>query len=251
MSVVAITNRKGGTGKTTTAVNLAACLAEMGHSVLLVDADAQANATASLGAEVATRGAGTSALITDGSSVSDATVGCSVEGLDLVPAGPDLATAEMELGGGDEAAGTLRDKLAGDRHDFVIIDTPPSMGKLAALALVAAQDVIVPLQCDYLSLEGLREFAANLSRLRDGLNPGMRLAGLLKTMYDGRTRLARDVSDELDRHFGSKVFRTSIPRNVRLAEAPSYGVPVTAYDPGCPGAKAYRELAKECVERLQ
>ena len=251
MTTVAISNRKGGTGKTTTAVNLAACLAEMGKNVLLIDADAQANATISLGAGMADDHSGTMALIASESPVRDTTVASSMDGLELVPAGSVLATADMMLGGDDETVMGLRDKLSDDDHDYVIIDTPPSMGVLALSALVAAEDVIVPLQCDYLSLEGLREFGSNLSRLRNNLNPEMRLAGLVKTMYDSRPLLSRQVSDELDRHFGTKVFRTAIPRNVRLAEAPSHGLPVILHDANCPGAKAYRELAREFVERVQ
>ena len=251
MTTVAISNRKGGTGKTTTAVNLAACLAEMGKNVLLIDADAQANATLSLGADMADDDSGTMALITGDSPVSETTVASSMDGLELVPAGSVLATADMMLGGDDETVMGLRDKLSDDDHDYVIIDTPPSMGVLALSALVAAEDVIVPLQCDYLSLEGLREFGSNLNRLRNNLNPGMRLAGLVKTMYDSRPLLSRHVSKEIDRHFGSKVFRTAIPRNVRLAEAPSHGLPVILHDATCPGAKAYRELAREFLERIQ
>ena len=251
MTTVAISNRKGGTGKTTTAVNLAACLAELGKNVLLIDADAQANATISLGAGMADDHAGTMALIASESPVSETTVASSMDGLEIVPAGSVLATADMMLGGDDETVMGLRDKLGDDDHEYVIIDTPPSMGVLALSALVAAEYVIIPLQCDYLSLEGLREFGSNLNRLRNNLNPEMRLAGLVKTMYDSRPLLSRQVSEELDRHFGSKVFRTTIPRNVRLAEAPSHGLPVILHDANCPGTKSYREFTREFLERVQ
>ena len=249
MTVIAITNRKGGTGKTTTAVNLAACLAEQKKNVLLIDTDAQANATVSLGVSTAGDDAGTMAVITTERQIEGETRPSSMECLEVLPAGSALAAIDMTLGEDDAKVSILRERLKGDEHDYVIIDTPPAMGVLAMSALVAAESVIVPLICDYLSLEGLREFGNNLNKVRDKLNPGMQLSGLLKTMYDGRTLLARQVSDELDRHFGSKVFKTVIPRNVRLGEAPSHGKPVILYDARCSGAIAYRELAGEVLAR--
>ena len=249
MNTLAVTNRKGGTGKTTTAVNLAACLAELGQDVLVIDVDPQANATTSFGAAPAADDEGTLALLQTDRSVSDVSIESSMPRVTLVPAGPMLAVAELEMSTRPEWRTLLRDKLVAGPHDCIILDTPPAMGVLAINALTAAHDVIVPLQCDYFSLEGLREFAANLNQLRLKVNPDLKLAGLLKTMYDNRTVLARQVATELDRHFGSKVFRTVIPRNVRLAEAPSYGVPVIMHDPSCTGAQSYRALAREFLAR--
>ncbi|MBF2735857.1 MAG: ParA family protein [Betaproteobacteria bacterium AqS2] len=246
MKTVAVANRKGGTGKTTTAVNLAACLAARGRSVLLIDADPQANATVSVGLPLAADGTGTAALLAADADLAAAAAPTPFPRLAAVPAGPALAAAEFGFEErGDGWQRVLRDKLTQARHDHVIIDTPPAMGFLAYNCLAAADGLLVPLQCDYFSLEGLREFAANLARIRQAHNPGLRLAGLLRTMHDPRTLLARQVSEGLRRQFGSLLFETSIPRNVRLAEAPSHGKPVIHFDRGCSGARAYEALADE------
>ena len=253
MTALSVSNRKGGTGKTTTAVNLAACLAEFGNSVLLVDTDPQGNATSSLGSPPAGDGGGTMALIVGDAVAGDVTVPGPMEGLEVVPAGPSLVRLDIEIGGTDETGwvDSLRDSLKDAPHDFIVFDTPPAMGVLSVSALAASSKVILPLQCDYFSLEGLTQFGKDLNRLRGELNPGLELAGLVRTMYDERTLLSRHVSEELGRHFGSKVFRTAIPRNVRLAEAPSHGLPVILYDSNCAGAKAYRELTTEFLGMVQ
>ena len=245
MKIVAISNRKGGTGKTTTAVNLAAGLAEKNKSVLLIDADPQANATTSLGVPPVADNEGLLALLTTEKKLCDLVVTTEFKNLELLPTGSALAQAELELNKTDDWQHLMSNKIANAKYDYIIIDTPPAVGVLAINTLVAADSVLVPLQCDYYSLEGLREFANNLNRLRDGYNPKLELDGLLKTMFDDRTLLAKQVSTELNRYFGTKVFNTKIPRNVRVAEAPSHGQPVITYDPKCAGAIAYRNLTNE------
>lgn len=252
MTVVAISNRKGGTGKTTTAVNLSACLAAKGHDVLLIDLDPQSNATTSFGVSKAEPAAGAMALFT-GTEVplDDLAAASSQESLRIIPAGPALANTELSLSSLDRWEHLLTHKLAKHSHDFIVLDTPPAMGALTINALTAATGIIVPLQCDYLSLEGLQEFASNLNGLRQKLNPDLRLFGLAKTMYDDRTLLTREVDKELDRYFGDKVFATPIPRNVRLAEAPSHGLPIIQHAPSSRGAMAYRAMTDEFLSALQ
>ena len=250
MTCVAITNRKGGTGKTTTAVNLSACLAELGHTVLLIDLDPQSNATISCGLPLASDDAGTTGLLMTGKAIPELRCAGPLEGLAIVPAGPALAATEMELNQLQHWETILRTKLRAATDDYIIIDTPPAMGPLTLNALTAAEDVVVPLQCDYLSLEGLREFASNLNQVRSKLNPELELAGLVKTLYDERPLLTRHVAAELDRYFGAKVFATAVPRNVRLAEAPSHGLPIILHAPSSTGASAYRQLARELLQRL-
>jgi chromosome partitioning protein len=247
-TVYAIANQKGGVGKTTTAVNVAACIAEAGFATLLIDIDPQANATLGLG------------LPKDGepnvydvlagrASLAEAERATAIELLKVVPAHADLAGANVELPREPGSEMRLRDALGGvrERYDYVLLDCPPSLGPLTVNALVAADRVIVPVQTEYFALEGLAGLLDTLALIQRELNPRLTIAGMLLTMHDGRTRLARDVEREVREHFPSLVFDTVIPRNVRVGEAPSYGLPVTHHDPHCAGSDAYFELAKEVV----
>jgi chromosome partitioning protein len=249
-TVYAIANQKGGVGKTTTAVNLAACVAEAGYEALLIDIDPQANATIGLGI-----GKDEPETIYDvlvGSArMEDAVRPTGIERLSLVPAGPDLAGANVELPRIAGSETRLREALADvrERYTFILLDCPPSLGPLTVNALVAADRVIVPVQAEYFALEGLAGLLDTLSLVQRELNPWLTVAGMLLTMHDGRTRLAQDVEREVREHFPDLVFETVIPRNVRIGEAPSFGKPVIHHDPHCAGADAYFELAKEVAAR--
>jgi chromosome partitioning protein len=249
-TVYAIANQKGGVGKTTTAVNLAACVAEAGYESLLVDIDAQANATLGLGVDKRTSPNVYDALVGE-CTLADAIHPTTIEHLSIVPAGPDLAGATVELPriGGSE--NRLREALEPirDRYAFTLLDCPPSLGPLTVNALVAADRVIVPVQAEYFALEGLAGLLDTLSLVQRELNPRLTIAGMLLTMHDGRTRLAQEVENEVRTHFPKLVFDTVIPRNVRVGEAPSFGQPVIHFDPHCAGAEAYFELAKEVAAR--
>jgi chromosome partitioning protein len=246
--IYALANQKGGVGKTTTAINLAACLAEAGQRALVVDLDPQANATSGLGA----RANGVSSYdLLDGAPLAELARPTRFPNLDLVPAKPDLAGALVELARRDDADRYLADALAdatGD-WDFVFLDCPPSLGPLTVNALAAADRVLVPVQAEYYALEGLAQLVESVNLIRTRLNPRLRIGGVLLTMVDGRTRLAADVSDEVRRHFGDLVFSTVVPRSVRLAEAPSHGLPAIAYDRRSAGADAYWKVAMELVDR--
>jgi chromosome partitioning protein len=247
--IYALANQKGGVGKTTTAINVAACIADAGARVLLVDFDPQANATTGLGHRPS-RSRSTYQLL-HGASIADITVATSVENLDLAPAHPDLAAAAVELPEREDRERVLGAALAevGETYPYVIVDCPPSLGMLTLNALAAANRLIVPVQCEYYALEGLTQLLESVEIIRARVNPKLALTGLLLTMHDGRTRLAADVAREVRTHFGPKVFDAVIPRSVRLAEAPSHGVPITSYDPDSAGAEAYYKLALEVVER--
>jgi chromosome partitioning protein len=247
--IYAIANQKGGVGKTTTAVNLAACLAEAGERTLLVDLDPQANATAGLG--IRANGSSTHDLL-DGIPLRQLTSPTVLPNLDLVPAKPDLAAATVHLsalsGGERYLADALDDAVAG--YAFVFLDCPPSFGPLTVNALAAADRVIVPVQAEYYALEGLSQLLGSINLAKARLNARLAVAGILLTMVDGRTRLAHEVESELRRHFGALVFDTTVPRSVRLAEAPSHGLPAIAYDRRSAGAQAYWKVAMELVDRL-
>jgi len=246
--IYAIANQKGGVGKTTTALNLAACLAEAGERSLVVDLDPQANATSGLGE----RANGVSSYdLLDGATVAEVARPTRFENLELVPAKPELAGAAAELLRHADGERYLQQSLAGadDRYAFVFLDCPPSFGALTVNALAAADRVIVPVQAEYYALEGLSQLLGSINLVKARLNPRLAVAGILLTMVDGRTRLAGEVEREVRRHFGELVFTTSVPRSVRLAEAPSHGLPAIAYDRRSAGAEAYWKVAMELVQR--
>jgi len=249
-TIYAIANQKGGVGKTTTALNVAACIAEAGFSTLLVDVDPQANATVGLGVE-RTRTPGLYEVLTGEASAHEAVTPSSVPGLELLPAGAGLAGANVELPRIEGFEQQLRERLDPLREDFryILLDCPPSLGPLTVSALVAADRVIGPVQTEYFALEGLAGLLDTLQLVQRELNPRLTVAGMLLTMHDNRTRLGRDVEREVREHFPDLVFSTVIPRNVRVGEAPSYGLPVTHHDPHSAGAAAYFELAKEVAAR--
>ncbi len=248
-TVYALANQKGGVGKTTTAVNVAACLAEAGQRTLVVDLDPQANATSGLG--VRAHGASSADLL-DGAPLEQVVCATRFENLDLVPATPELAGSAAALGRLDASERYLSDGLAParTRYAFVFVDCPPSLGPLTVNALAAADRVLVPVQAEYYAMEGLAQLLRTISVLRDRLNPQLAIAGVLLTMVDGRTRLAGDVAAELDRHIGELLFRARVPRSVRLAEAPSHGLPVIHYDRRSAGAEAYWQVAHELADRM-
>ena len=249
-TVYAIANQKGGVGKTTTAVNLAACIAEAGYESLLVDMDPQSNATLGLGIDKHITPTVYDVLLGE-VGLAEAVVATQIPHLGVVPAGPDLAGATVELPRSAGSESRLRAALAGvrDRYAFILLDCPPSLGPLTVNALAAADRVIVPVQSEYFALEGLAGLLDTLSLIQRDLNPRLSVAGMLLTMHDARTRLAQDVEAEIRRHFPTLVFDTVIPRNVRVGEAPSFGKPVIHYDPHCAGADAYFALAKEVASR--
>jgi chromosome partitioning protein len=246
--VFALANQKGGVGKTTTAVNLAACLAEAGARTLVVDLDPQANATSGLGEQA--NGSSTYDLL-DGAPLEDVAHRTRFPNLDLVPSRPELAGAAVELARREDGETFLPRALrpACEGYDFVFVDCPPSLGPLTVNALAATDRVLVPVQCEYYALEGLTQLLHSIEFVRTRLNPRLAVVGIILTMVDGRTRLAADVASEVRRHFGDLVFEAVVPRSVRLAEAPSHGLPITAYDRMSPGADAYYRVANELVDR--
>jgi chromosome partitioning protein len=246
--IYAIANQKGGVGKTTTAINLAACLAAAGERALVVDLDPQANATSGLGAHA--NGRSTYDLL-DGAPLRELVKRTSFPNLDLVPSKPELAAAAVELTRHPSGETYLRRALTSgaDSYAFVFLDCPPSFGPLTVNALAAADRVLIPVQAEYYALEGLSQLVQSVELVKARLNPRLAVGGVLLTMVDGRTRLAADVEAEVRRHFGGLVFETSVPRSVRLAEAPSHGLPAIAHDRASRGAEAYWKVAMELVER--
>lgn len=246
---IAVANQKGGVGKTTTVINLAAYLADAGQRVLAVDSDPQGNTTTGLGIDKSMIDASLYEVLIGDQTVVDALLPTSVVGLHLVPGALDLAGAEVELLNESDRAMRLRRAIHPivDRYDYVFIDCPPSLGVLTINALAAADAVLIPLQCEFFALEGLAQLLSTIDLVRTRINPELELEGLVLTMYDGRTNLAQQVAEEVRSHFGEKVFRSVIPRTVRLSEAPSYGQPILRYDPRSKAAEVYRSLAKEML----
>jgi len=244
---VAFANQKGGVGKTTTVVNLAAELALAGSPVLVVDVDPQGSATSALGSDKAPVSGSVYEGLLELIPFSDLVVRSPIDGLDLIPSSLSLAGAEIELVPLERREGRLARLLAGttSRYEYVFIDCPPSLGLLTVNALTAASEVVIPLQCEYLALEGLGQLLSAIGLIRENLNPGLEVSGVILTMHDRRTNLCLDVERDVRRHLDGRVYETVVPRNVRLAEAPSHGLPIALYSPSSRGAQAYRTLAAE------
>ena len=251
---IAIANQKGGVGKTTTAINLGAALVERGHRVLLVDLDPQGNASTGLGRDADRREATTYEMLVEEVALSEIVVRTGTEGLLLAPGTLDLSSADLDLAGDDRRTHKMRDRLeafgsAGLDLDYVLIDCPPALNLLTVNALVAADAVLVPLQAEFFALEGLSQLMLTIREIRRGANPAIRIEGVVLTLYDRRNRLALQVEADARETLGELVFRTVIPRTVRLGEAPSHAMPVLSYDPASQGSAAYRALAAEFLER--
>jgi len=249
--IIAVTNQKGGVGKTTTAVNLAACLAAKDRRVLLIDLDPQANATTGSGVDKNDLESSTCEVLLGEARAMDTILPIEEGGYSLMPSSPDLTAAEVRLLQEIGREMKLRQALESvdGMYDYVFIDCPPSINMLTLNALTAAQGVLIPIQCEYYALEGLSSLLETVRQIRNSVNPTIEIEGLLRTMYDPRNRLALEVSSQLIKHFGDKVYDTVVPRNVRLAEAPSYGVPVLIHDPRSRGSRAYVALADEVINK--
>jgi chromosome partitioning protein len=252
-TVMCVANQKGGVGKTTTTVSLAAALAQLGAKVLIVDLDPQGNATTGLGLRAEEGDPGTYRVLVDSMPMTDARIVTDVDGLDVIPSSIDLAGAEVELVSAFSREMLLRRALESvrDQYDVVFIDCPPSLGLLTVNALVAADQVLVPIQCEYYALEGVGQLMRTVQLVGDNLNRELQLGGVVLTMYDGRTNLSQQVVDEVRAYFGARAFQTVIPRTVRLSEAPSFGQPITVFDPHSRGSRAYQRLAGEVADRLE
>lgn len=250
--IIAVANQKGGVAKTTTAVNLSACLAELGKNVLLLDLDPQGNATSGYGINKEKLSRSIYDVLINDVPLAQATLKTELRNLKLVPAKIELAGAEIELVNLEDRDKRLLRALKDvqGEYDFVIIDCPPSLGLLTLNALAAASDILIPIQCEYYALEGLTLLMSTLERVRKSLNPSLNTLGVLLTMFDARTNLSIQVVDEVKKFFRNKVFQTIVPRNVRLGEAPSHGKPIVLYDPKSRGSEVYRDLAEEVLERV-
>lgn len=249
--IIAVTNQKGGVGKTTTAINLSACLAAEGKRVLAIDADQQGNTTSGLGLDKNDVPMTIYNLFLGDASLEEVKQPTCVEGLEVVPANINLTGAEIELIGKNDREFIIREELEKikDDYDFIIIDCPPSLNLITINALVAADTVLVPIQCEYFALEGLEQLLHTVNLVKKRLNPELEIEGIVFTMFDARTNLSLQVVEEVKRSLGQNVYRTIIPRNVRLGEAPSHGLPIHLYDPRSKGAEAYALLAEEVIEK--
>ena len=252
MKIIAFANQKGGVGKTTTAVSLAACLAEKGVKILMIDFDPQSNATSAVGIGRSEGHSAYPALLGDG-KLKDEIRNTVIKNLDLIPSELNLAGAEVDIARSENYLhcfkNILAELLANTNYDYIFIDCPPSLGILTSNALMAAEGVIIPVQCEYLALEGLSMITDLIRKLAEGGNSALKLDGIVMTMFDGRTNLSGGVVEEVKKHFGELVYETRIPRSVRISEAPSYGQPIIVYDPHSTGAAAYRALAVEFLKR--
>lgn len=251
MSVaLAVVNQKGGVGKTTTAVNLAAYLATFGKKILLIDIDPQSNASVGVGIDRSAIQRCLYDVLIDGLPAQEIIQSSSIANLDILPSAPKLAGAEVELVVMENRETKLKDALTSIRHnyDIIIVDCPPSLSLLTINALTAADEVLIPIQCEYYALEGISQLTHTLELIRESLNPTLKIRGIILTMFDPRTLLSAQVAEEARKYFGNKVFKTVIPRNIRLAEAPSFGQPIIFYDPASKGAEAYENLCREVLD---
>ncbi|MDR0444144.1 MAG: AAA family ATPase [Treponema sp.] len=248
-AICVFVNQKGGVGKTTSAINIGAFLADAGKSVLLIDFDAQANLTSGIGTKPPSPGI--YELISGEAAPEQAIRKTEIKNLEVIPATIDLSGAAVELIDQKERNYFLKNALAPfrDKYDYILIDCPPSLGLLTLNGLAAADCVLIPMQCEYFAMEGLKQLLETSKLIQKSLNPSLKIGGIFFTMYDPRTRLANDVIKQVSAHFKDTVFNTIIPRNIRLSEAPSYGMPISLYDPQCPGARAYKALAQEFIRR--
>lgn len=251
--IISVVNQKGGVGKTTTAVNLSASLAELGRKVLLIDIDPQGNATSGVGVDKEGCEATLYDVFSGTFSLSSIIVGTVQQGLWLAPANADLVGCEVELSGIQGRELILKDQLSkiSDQFEYIIIDCPPSLGLITVNALVATETVLVPLQCEYYALEGISSLLRTIEYAKENLNPDLELEGVILTMFDGRTKLSREIMDEAQKYFGEKLFSTVVTRNIRISESPSFGKPINHYAPDSPGALAYAAIAEELEARWQ
>ncbi|WP_096702560.1 AAA family ATPase [Magnetospirillum sp. 15-1] len=249
--VIAVANQKGGVGKTTTAINLATAMAATKKTVLIIDLDPQGNASTGLGIDRSAREVNSYHVMLGEAALADAVIATSIPGLSVVPSGVDLSGAEIELVEFERREHRLKESLAGSlaAYDYVLIDCPPSLNLLTLNALVAANAVMVPLQCEFFALEGVSHLIKTIERVRQAFNPGLELQGIILTMFDKRNNLSDQVAADVREYFGDKVYKTVIPRNVRVSEAPSHGKPVLLYDMKCTGSEAYIHLASEVLKR--
>ncbi|MFI3173672.1 MAG: AAA family ATPase [Bacillota bacterium] len=248
--VISIANQKGGVGKTTTAINLSACLASMGKKILVIDADQQGNTTSGLGLDKNNLQHTVYNLFLEENTISEIIQPTCVEGLDIVPANIDLTGAEIELIGKDDREYILKNELVNekDNYDFIIIDCPPSLNLITINALTVSDTILVPIQCEYFALEGLEQLLHTINLVKKRLNPTLEIEGVVFTMYDARTNLSLEVVEEVKKSLGNQMYRCIVPRNVRLGEAPSHGLPIHMYDPKSKGAESYMTLAEEVIE---